>query len=81
VIGPVAARKLFVEQFEPEHGAGRSADQQTLSERRLAAYVGDQFGFGRPQEPALPRAAIDLVADDASAKGAGVRTNSGGIRR
>jgi hypothetical protein len=81
VIGPVAARKLFVEQFEPEHGASGSADHQALGDRRRAADVSDQFSFASAQEPALPRAAIDLIADDASAKGARVRTNSGGIRR
>jgi hypothetical protein len=81
MVGPRPVRHLRIEQFEAQHRSGGAADKDALAEAWLAADLSNHFRLASAQEPTLPRAAVDLIADDASAKDARVRTNSGGIRR
>ncbi len=68
MVGPLAARHLFVEQLQPEHPSRQTPDQKPLRERRPAAALRNKLALALGQKPAFTAAAIDPVAQHATPK-------------
>lgn len=70
---PVTAAQLLIEKIELGVGLDQPLDQQSLSNRRVTANVGDEFSLKMADEPAESTAAVSEFPYRASAQETRIR--------